>query len=304
MKKLHAKALINFDTIRRSGSIRAAARQLHMSSSTLNRQLLELEAQIGAPLFERLRTGLVLTPSGEVLARHVIHVIQDADRVSSELQALRGLQAGHINLVTVEALTRAFIPSLMGRMADAHPRVTLSTRIYGSRLAAESVANGSADVAISFLQDRNPELHQFAVAPFQLGAVVSPSHPLSGKKSVAFSECAPFPLVLPTAELSIYQTLQPLLRSAQAPLDVTLETSSFELMRQMAVRGRAIAFVNRFGIEEDLQKGRLLHLPLKKVAPSLLGVYVRAGRSLPKAVQAFCQFAADELGRYQKRVSS
>jgi DNA-binding transcriptional LysR family regulator len=73
--RLHARALLYFDAIRKAGSIREAARRLHVASSAVNRQLLELEDQIGAPLFERLPAGLQLTAAGEVVARHVIVVL-------------------------------------------------------------------------------------------------------------------------------------------------------------------------------------------------------------------------------------
>lgn len=300
-QRIHAKALVHFDTIRRCGSIRQAARQLHLSSSALNRQLLELEIQIGAPLFERLSSGLRLTPSGEVLARHVIHVLQDAQRMSIELEALKGLHSGHVEIVTVEALTHAFVPAILDKMGKHHPHVSAAVRIAGSRKAAEEVAKGSADVAISFLYQRNSGLRQLAVAPFAIGAVVPPEHPLASREAVTFTQCAQYPLVLPTPEISIYEALEPLLRACRAPLQVIMQTSSFELMKQMACQGRGVAFVNRLGIEDELQQGTLVHLPLKKAMPSLLGIYVRSGRSLPTALDRFCQLAMEQLQLYQQQ---
>lgn len=294
-QKIHAKALVHFDTIRRCGSIRQAARQLHLSSSALNRQLLELESQIGAPLFERLSSGLRLTPSGEVLARHVIHVLQDAQRMSVELEALEGLHSGHVDLITVEALTHAFVPDILQTMARHYPKVSTTVRIAGSRKAAEEVSGGAADVAISFLYQRDSALRQLAVAPFAIGAVVPPDHPLANRESVTFNQCAQHPLVLPSPEISIYEALEPLLRACRAPLQVIMQTSSFELMKQMAKQGHGVAFVNRLGIEDELKQGTLVHLPVSKAMPSLLGIYVRAGRSLPPAIDRFCQLAAAQL---------
>ena len=295
IQRIHAKALVHFDAIRRYGSIRQAARQLHLSSSALNRQLLELESQIGAPLFERLSSGLRLTPSGEVLARHVIHVLQDAQRLELELQALQGLHSGHVELVTVEALTHAFVPAILKQMAQHHPGVSTSVRIAGSSKAAEAVEDGSADVAIGFVHQRRPGLRQLAVAPFDLGAVVPPTHPLASRETVTFAQCAQYPLVLPTPEISIFQALDPLLRAHPQPLQVIIQTSSFELVKQMACQGRGVAFLNQLGIEDELRRKSLVHLPLKKTQPSLLGIYVRAGRSLPPAIDRFCRLAAQQM---------
>jgi DNA-binding transcriptional LysR family regulator len=48
---IHARSLAYFDMIRRCGSIREAARRLHLASSAVNRQLLQLEEEFGTPLF-------------------------------------------------------------------------------------------------------------------------------------------------------------------------------------------------------------------------------------------------------------
>ena len=293
--KFSARALLHFDTIRRCGSIRQAARQLHLSSSALNRQLLAIEDQVGSPLFERLHSGLRLTPAGEVMARHAIHVMQDTHRMTAELQALRRLHSGHVDLFTVEALSHAVVPAVLKQMADRHPKVTFRVGVGGSRFAASRVIEGDADVAWGFIHERQMGLRQLAVVSCEIGVAVQPDHPLARLKSVRFSQCMRFPMVLPAPELTLREALVPMLAAQTEPPPVILETGSFELMRQIALQGRALVFVNRFGIEDELLTRRLVHVPLKDAAPSLLGIYVRARRSLPAAVEAFCEMAVEHM---------
>ena len=56
-----------FMTVGRLGSIRRAADELNVSASAIARQILNVEAEIGAPLFERLPSGLRLTAAGEIM---------------------------------------------------------------------------------------------------------------------------------------------------------------------------------------------------------------------------------------------
>jgi DNA-binding transcriptional LysR family regulator len=74
----------------------------------VNRQLLQLGDEVGSPLFERLPKGLRLTPVGEILSRHVITVLQDAQQMSGELDALKGIRRGAVDVVAVEALTAPY----------------------------------------------------------------------------------------------------------------------------------------------------------------------------------------------------
>ena len=52
--RIHSAAICYFDMVRRCHSIREAARRLNVASSAVNRQILKLEDEVGAVLFERL----------------------------------------------------------------------------------------------------------------------------------------------------------------------------------------------------------------------------------------------------------
>src|ERR1700746_2930263 len=84
----HAPASYYFHAVRRTGSIRAAARSLNVASSAVSRQIQNLEEEIGSPLFERTVGGLKLTSVGEMFARHVMTVLQDHDRFRSDVLSL------------------------------------------------------------------------------------------------------------------------------------------------------------------------------------------------------------------------
>ena len=292
-----SRLLKHFDAIRRAGSIREAARQLHISSSALNRQLLMFEGTFGFALFDRLPQGLRLTAGGEIVARHATNVLQDEQRMHSELDALKGGRRGSVAIATTESLTSTFIPAVVERMVERHPLVKVSVRISGSAEAADSVVEGHADIAIAFVGNRAEQLRQLAVGKFRLGAVVSKGHALAKRRHVTLAECARHPLVLPTPELGIYHDLRPLLAAHKRPRNVVLETGSFELMRGLATRGIGIAFVHQFGIERECAQGLLRHIPLKGAEVAYLGIYVRAERTLPTALDAFARIAADEIRR-------
>src|ERR1700740_1479975 len=119
--RLHAPMIVYFDAIRKAGSIREAARRLNVASSAVNRQLLKLEAELGTPLFERLPAGLRLTHAGAPFARHAIEVLQDAERVRSELDSMRGLKTGHVEIVAVEALISELLPNVLSRVREIYP---------------------------------------------------------------------------------------------------------------------------------------------------------------------------------------
>src|SRR5258708_10186529 len=68
---MHAAVLRYLDIVAREGSIRKAAAALRIASSAVNRQILNLEDELGVALFDRRRDGVRPTPAGELWVRPV-----------------------------------------------------------------------------------------------------------------------------------------------------------------------------------------------------------------------------------------
>jgi len=288
--------IVYFEAIRRAGSIREAARRLNVASSAVNRQLLKLEAELGTPLFERLPGGLKLTHAGAAFASHSIHVLQDAERIRSELDRMRGLHTGHVELAAVEALNADLLPTVLERLRETYPRITASIATLGSTGIPKALADGAVDLGIAFSLEKSPELQQLSFSRFFLGAVMRPDHPLTKTKILSVSGCLGHTLILPRSDLSIRQTL---IRAAgQLPVG-SIEANSVELIKELTLRGLGISFQTRVGIERELERGDLVHVPLMRPMPvrSDLGVYVRAARSPPIAVLTLAQLLSDEIAK-------
>lgn len=297
---MHAKSVRYFDAIARSGSICEAARKLHVDASAVNRQLLNLEDELGAVLFDRLPAGLRLTEAGALLLRHVVNVMQDEQRLLGELEQLRGVERGEVRIAAVEALNAEFLPTVIEQMARRYPNVRMHVNILGSTAIAGQIMSGEMDVGLAFALPLGDDLDAVCTGTFTLGAVMSRSHSLAMRAAVSVEECARFPLILPNRDMGLYTLLAPLLAAVVRDTSSVIRTSSIELMRQLAMRGLGIAFHTRIGLEALCEAERLAYIPLADtVQAALLGVHVRAGRVLPPALAAFTAIVRTELERLQ-----
>jgi len=296
---VHAKAIRYFDAIRRLGSIRAAARQLHVDPSAVNRQLLNLEEEIGEPLFDRLPKGLELTQAGEIFAQHVITVLQDEQRTQLELAKLQGMERGEVRVACAEGLNTDFLPNALETMMARHPGVRIQTFAHGSTQVGERVLNGDADIGVAFSLPPRAELRCLQAERFRLGAIMAPSHPLANKPGVELRECIGYPLILASPGVALHTLLEPFLAALPSSLPSLLHTDSIELMRQLAARGRGLAFHSRVGLDALLEDGRLVYKRLRDNVPvAQLGIYVRAERTLPPAIEVCAALLGEELRRY------
>lgn len=91
------RALAAFQTVARCGSFTRAADLLNVTQSGISRQIAQLEGHLGAALFERQPSGVVLTRIGEDYAKEVGRI----------LDALQSLEAGHLTRRGKDQLTIA-----------------------------------------------------------------------------------------------------------------------------------------------------------------------------------------------------
>lgn len=247
--RLSSLAVVYFDTVRVSGSIRQAARHLNVASSAVNRQILNLEADIGMKLFDRLPGGLRLTPAGEVLARHVTGAMRDARETVAELAALQGGQSGEIGLAAIETANVRIIPEAMAAMATRFPSVRVRVRTVGSHAVPPMVASGEADLGLSFWAPENAALTRLALHRSAVGAVLREDHPLAAEDGpLRFEALLGSPLILGTPDVSINTHLSTFLARHRERLHVIAEVGSYELMRALVRRTGAVGFQARLGL--------------------------------------------------------
>jgi len=91
---IDARGLLIFHQICRAGSISGAARALNLSQPSVSNAISALEARLGVRLFDRSRSGIILTAQGEALkvrAELLHNLLRDAEaEVDSALHGVSG----------------------------------------------------------------------------------------------------------------------------------------------------------------------------------------------------------------------
>jgi DNA-binding transcriptional LysR family regulator len=292
---LHGRALRYIDEVARQGSIRKAAKTLHVAASAVNRYILELEEELQAPIFERLPRGLKLTSSGEILIQHIRETLQAHQRMRAQIQSLKGLNRGEVVLATMATLAAGRIAEIVAAYREEHPQVSLRIMVGDRTTVAEMVALGQADIAIAYNLPDDTRLQRAAEFRHALGAVVAPAHPLANRRTVRMSDCLLYPLVLADRSLSLREVVEAT-APARATLAPVVETNSMELMKRLARTTPHITFLNRLDVDREMATGDLVFIPLTGTGSlQRLNILHRARGSLSPAGSHFMQFAQERL---------
>lgn len=284
-----------------AGSIRAAARELNIVSSAVNRQVLMLEENLGIRLFDRVGRGLRLSEAGSLLARQVRETLDRYDDVVSELDTLRGLRRGRIRIATVESISVERVPDLLAEYWRRHPGIEVGMTVAGAEEVTRLVDEGRADVGFAFSTHPLEGLRLVHEEPHRVGALVAADHPLAKRSDLAFADLLGEPLILPARGMSLRTAIEPLLAPVRREAMVRTEVNSLRVMSALVRRTPSVGFLTRVGIEHELRAGELVWIPLvdEALAEDRLMVVSRAGAIPSLALAAFVDLV-EEIWRRKR----
>lgn len=258
---LHHRLLGYLDEVARSGSIRRAAARLNVASSAINRQILALEEEMGTPLFVRLPRGLRPTATGEVMIRHVRETLRQHERALAQVASLKGLTQGEVTVATMASLAAGVLCGVIREFRETNPRIVVKVQVLPVDQIVAALLSGTADLALAYKVPPNPRLSCIAEFEHQLGAVMAPNHPLSGRFHLRMIDCLDHPLVAADASMTLRDVLE-LLVPPGLTFSPVVETNSIELMKRLAQTAPHITFLNLSDVGDEIRRGVLAFTPL------------------------------------------
>ncbi|WP_035203031.1 LysR substrate-binding domain-containing protein [Isoalcanivorax pacificus] len=172
--------LRGFVAVGRCMSITRAAEELCLTQSAVSRQIRQLEAQLGTPLFVRGHRSIHFTPAGEQLFR-------SADAALLQLQEALGRTATALaQPVTITAsvgVAGLWLLPRLGRLHARHPDIDV--RVAASNRLFEHPARDGIDLAIRYCPPQGAPAGAVRLFEERLAPVAHPSLALSALDSSA-----------------------------------------------------------------------------------------------------------------------
>jgi DNA-binding transcriptional LysR family regulator len=296
---MHAAALGYFRETARLGSIRRAAASLNVAASALNRQILKLEAALGAPLFDRLPTGMRLTAAGELLLRHVVATLHDFDAVRARIDDLRAARSGHVTIVAMDSLLVDFLPRALDRFRADFPAVSYTLDAISPAEVATLIADGEADLGFTFVARPDRAVHFAAEVPAPIGVVMPADHPLAARRAIGFAEAAGYPFLAQAGPLPRSADIDPDFARFRASLKPRLVSNSIQALKVAIRLGMGIAFFTRLGFLDEIERGELAWRPFESPAINALriGLLLAEGRAPTAPASQLTRRLIGELAR-------
>jgi LysR family transcriptional regulator, transcription activator of glutamate synthase operon len=272
---------------------RAAAKE-HVAQPALSQQVRRLEDELGLALVERTTRQVALTEAGELLVARARRVLAELEAAGTELQALRGMDTGHITIGAMHTMGPIDLSLPLALFHDRHPGVGLTVRENSSEEMAEMLRVDELDLAFLSVTERVEAhglgLHQLVSE--ELVVLLPLDHPLSGRGQVKMAELAEEHFIAFRVGARLRELLFAAGRQAGFEPRVTLESNESQRIRRLVARGFGVAILPRSDAERpgaDVAVARLVEPSLRRD----ITLAWRGGRHLPPAAAAFLDLARE-----------
>lgn len=295
-----------FDEVARRGSIRKAAEALHLTAAAVHQQIVNLEAQVGTPLFDRLPRGMQLTTAGEIMVAAVRRGQRDYDSALAQIEDLRALRRGHISLAVSPSSAEQVVPQAIEAAVRSHPGVTYSVRSGSGESIVKWVAAGEADIGFCLRRKVPPGVEEVRAYAQQLGLVTPPKHSLLKKgRALRLRDCLDQPLVLMTPDTELRALVDQIDHREHRAVRPLVETTSVAMARRLIASGVGIGFLIGENVAEDVAAKRLAWTALADAgARSHSCLYQRSGQTTTVAMGMFLQLLDASLTSIGKRFAA
>lgn len=254
-RALTLEALRVMDAIERRRSFAAAAEELGRVPSALSYTMQKLEEELDVVLFDRSGHRTKFTPVGRLLLERGRILLEAADKLTSDAEALSRGWETNINIVTEVLVPAWSLFPLVNRLAEkSDTQIAITTEVLAG--AWERLEQGKADIVIgpSDYLRQSSEINSVRLYSLTSLYVAVPDHPIHQE---------PNPLDESTRlryrGIAIADTAKerPILTVKVLEKQHRLTVSSLEDKHKALLAGLGIATMPVDMIQDDLKNGKL-----------------------------------------------
>lgn len=268
------------------GHVTDAAAVLEVSQPTLSRALARVETELGARLFERLPTGVVLTPDGEAVVAAARDVSGRWEQAVAELAVRRDPDGGVVRLAFLDSMATSLVPGLLRDFHADAPRVrVLLTQEPGHEIRAD-LDSGAVELAVT-TPDPDPVLGWLPLQEERLVLAVPPTHRLAGRRRVRLTDLGEEELVTTPPGFGSRRQVDRLLGEAGVAPRISFESADLATIEGLVAAGLGVALLPEHIVGQSGTVGVRLDTP---AARRTVGLSWRADRELAPPSARFVEF--------------
>lgn len=285
--QLNISQLETLITISKTMSFRKAGELLNLTQPAVSAQIKSLEDEFKTVLIDR-NQPVTLTDRGQVFLEHAERILGIIEELKQKLSDLNETPQGHIVLGTTSSIALQILPRVLAYFQNQFPMIKTTIHSMPSTQVMTSVENGTLDIGITYLTERNPTLLYSVLYYDTFELIVSPDHPLSKFKHMTMDKLRDVPFIMLSPDTLARRFIDQLFVKYGFEPNIVMEVPSSEEVKRMVEINLGAAIVSKLSIARELKLGSLHMIKVNELEQTHpVGVVYKSGRYLNSAMMQF-----------------
>ena len=255
---MNVRALTYFAAVVEEGSVSRAALRLRIAQPALSLHILNLERDLDTELLHRTARGVTATESGARLYQHARDILARLAQAREDVRGHAASAVGEVVLAMTQSVAKTLALPVFQQATSAFPGIALRLSESNTGHVPTLLRQRQIDLGITFKAQNDPAIHETPLVEEDL-YLVSPAARPSGApgNTVAFSEAARLPLVLPGRPHSLRELINDYARKNRLALDTVGEVDAVPQLKDFVAAGIGHTILTLASVQAELADGRL-----------------------------------------------
>lgn len=278
--------------------ISEAAEYLHVAQSAVSRQIANLEAEMGAELFERVGRNVKLTPIGKVFLEHSLIALEAIDFAKKQIDEYLDPEQGTIKIGFPTSLASFLLPTVISAFKKEHPNVSFHLRQGSYRYLINAVKNRELNLAFLGPVPKKDEIIDTKILfTEKISALLPASHPLADRHEIQLSDLRNEQFVLFPNGYILNKVVVDACKSVGFTPNVSSEGEDMDALKGLVAASIGVTLLPESAFYDSTPR-RTVKLSLKEPTFTRnVGVIFPVNRELAPSEKIFLEFVSNFFSR-------
>lgn len=273
-------------------NISIAAKELYISQPAISKSIKKLEDNLGTALFVRNSRGVKLTEEGQLLYDYVSKAFNNLESGEEQIKRIKDLGIGQIKIGVSTTLCKFVLLKYLQGFIKDNPHIQITIMTQSSNETLELLANNKIDIGLIGTPETMDKIDFYSLGKIHDVFVTSPSYLENYKlRNNGQINLETMDLMLLNKGNISRDYVDRFLSSKSLELNNYIEISSMDLLIDFAKIGLGVSCVIKEFIENELQTGMLVEVPLDIPIPTRdLGFVYNTTSITSESAKKFIEF--------------
>lgn len=246
--------LTYFVAVAETGSFSRAAERCNVAQPSLSQQIQKLEAELGAPLFDRLPRRVVLTDAGRSLLPRATGILAELRDIKRSAGSEADSASGTLHVGFIHTIAPFVLPRVIQRFSSDFPNARLIAHEDFTEALVRDLVDGKLDVGITStpIHNRLIRVEELLSEPFLVAS--SKKNDVISRATIRVNELDDFPFIALSEIHCLGEQIQSFCYQEHLEMKIVCNASQLATVENCVALGLGVSLVPRALALSDASK--------------------------------------------------